>query len=111
MAAETSIAKAAPAELWRHPAPETTPMFLFLQYVNSKHGLDLVDYPALHTWSIDNIAAFWEDTWHFVRIKASQLFDEVSLHHLLRPKPKRRATCCENLDVQKDDSCKDDAVH
>ncbi|WAO90860.1 Hypothetical protein NCS54_00830500 [Fusarium falciforme] len=63
--------------LWKHPNPESTPMWEFLQHVNKKHGLSLDGYPALYKWSIDEVALFWEEVWHFVGITASKPFDEV----------------------------------
>ncbi|KAJ4321339.1 hypothetical protein N0V84_005369 [Fusarium piperis] len=63
--------------LWRHPNPESTPMWEFLQHVNKKYGLSLDGYPALYKWSIDEVALFWEEVWHFVGITASKPFDEV----------------------------------
>ncbi|KAI8717757.1 hypothetical protein NCS52_00852700 [Fusarium sp. LHS14.1] len=63
--------------LWRHPNPESTPMWEFLQHVNKKHGLSLDGYPALYKWSIDEVALFWEEVWHFVGITASKPFNEV----------------------------------
>lgn len=64
-------------ELWRHPDPTSTPLWKFVQHVNSKYGLDLKDYPAVYRWSIDNVAEFWEEAWHFVGIRASKSFDKV----------------------------------
>lgn len=63
--------------LWRHPNPESTPMWEFLQHVNKKHRLSLDGYPALYKWSIDEVALFWEEVWHFVGITASKPFDKV----------------------------------
>ncbi|KAL2682703.1 hypothetical protein Neosp_007156 [[Neocosmospora] mangrovei] len=63
--------------LWKHPNPESTPMWEFLQHVNKKHGLSLDGYPALYKWSIDEVALFWEEVWYFVGITASKPFDEV----------------------------------
>lgn len=68
---------AAATELWRHGSPETTQMWKFLEHVNSKYGLALRDYPGLYQWSVDNVADFWGDVWHFTGIKASRPFDEV----------------------------------
>ncbi|GKT51606.1 malonamoyl-CoA synthetase vrtB [Colletotrichum spaethianum] len=64
-------------ELWRHPDPTSTPMWAFLLRVNSKYGLELADYPGLYKWSIENVAEFWEEVWHFVGITASRPFDKV----------------------------------
>ncbi|KAH7308063.1 hypothetical protein B0I35DRAFT_442765 [Stachybotrys elegans] len=64
-------------ELWRHPDPESTPLWRFLQHVNQRHGLQLDGYPALLRWSTQEVASFWDDVWHFVGIKASRPFDKV----------------------------------
>ncbi|KAJ4304223.1 hypothetical protein N0V88_001836 [Collariella sp. IMI 366227] len=64
------------AELWRHDNPQDTHMWKFLQHVNSKYGLKLNDYAGLFKWSVDNVAEFWAETWHFIGIKASKPFDE-----------------------------------
>lgn len=56
--------------LWRHPSPESTPMYEFLQKVNKTHGLQLSTYPELHQWSVDNIDEFWQDVWDFVGVRA-----------------------------------------
>ncbi|KAK6079985.1 acetoacetyl-synthase [Seiridium cupressi] len=66
-----------PLELWRHPDPESTRMWKFLQHVKTKYRLDIDDYPGLYKWSIENVAAFWEDVWHFCAIKASKPYDKV----------------------------------
>ena len=71
----------APAELWRHGDPTATEMWRFLQHVNAAYSLDLNDYPGLYKWSVDNVADFWKECWHFVGIKASQPFAEVGLSH------------------------------
>ncbi len=64
-------------ELWRHENPTGTQMWKFLQHVNAKYGLSLNDYPSLYRWSVDNVAAFWEEVWDFTGIKASKRFDQV----------------------------------
>lgn len=63
--------------LWTHPDPTSTPMWRFLQLVNEKHGLQLKDYRDLYRWSVDDVALFWEEVWHFVGITASQPFHKV----------------------------------
>ncbi|KAH8909729.1 acetoacetate-CoA ligase [Coniochaeta sp. PMI_546] len=67
----------APAELWRHGDPASTEMWRFLQHVNATYDLHLNDYPGLYKWSVDNVADFWKECWHFIGIKASQPFSEV----------------------------------
>lgn len=64
-------------ELWRHPNPESTRMWEFKELVNKKYGLELQSYDDLYAWSIENIAPFWGETWHFMGIKASKSFDKV----------------------------------
>ena len=72
-------------ELWRHGSPETTQMWKFMQHVNSEYGLNLQDYSSLYKWSVDNVADFWGDVWHFAGIKGSKSFDEVCCEPLKRP--------------------------
>lgn len=67
----------APVELWRHPDPTSTAMYKFLQHVNATYNLALTDYPGLYKWSVENVADFWKECWHFIGIKASQPFTEV----------------------------------
>ncbi|KAH7041261.1 uncharacterized protein B0I36DRAFT_419990 [Microdochium trichocladiopsis] len=69
--------KAPAAELWRHPDPTSTHMYKFLESVRDKYTLDINDYPGLYKWSVDNIADFWDQVWHFCGIKASQPYTEV----------------------------------
>jgi acetoacetyl-CoA synthetase len=66
-------------ELWRHPNIPTTHMWAFMQLINEKYGLTLQTYQQLHRWSIDNIARFWEETWHFTGVRATKGFDLVRL--------------------------------
>ncbi|KAI0834984.1 acetoacetate-CoA ligase [Hypoxylon sp. FL0890] len=66
-----------PAELWRHPNPDSTQMYKFLQHVDAQYGIDLKDYPTLYKWSIENISDFWEEVWHFCGIKASRPYEYV----------------------------------
>ncbi|KJZ76259.1 hypothetical protein HIM_04341 [Hirsutella minnesotensis 3608] len=66
--------------LWRHPKAESTPMWHFIHQVNAGLGLEIRDYPELYKWSVDNVSAFWEQTWDFVGIVAS-----VKAHQALAP--------------------------
>ncbi|KAG6031999.1 hypothetical protein E4U41_007348 [Claviceps citrina] len=59
-------------ELWRHPAPTSTPMWQFIQWVNKKHGMSIDGYPGLYQWSVDHVSSFWEDVWDFVGIVSSK---------------------------------------
>ena len=59
-------------ELWRHPNPETTELYTFLQYVKKRHGFKGDTYQDLWQWSIDNPGNFWEDVWVYTGIKAAK---------------------------------------
>lgn len=75
-----SIPQASPAlaeKLWTHPDPSSTPMWKFIQRINTKYNLSIAGYPDLYQWSIDNIAEFWDETWQFVGIVASKKSDQV----------------------------------
>lgn len=63
--------------LWKHPSPESTQMWDFLQSVNTKHSLSLTTYKELHQWSITNIASSWEAVFHHVGIRTSQSYTTV----------------------------------
>lgn len=63
--------------LWTPPEPRSTVMWRFMERVNGKYGLDIVDYPGLYQWSIQNVASFWEEVWLFFNIRASRDFDKV----------------------------------
>jgi acetoacetyl-CoA synthetase len=64
-------------KLWEHPSPQSTKMYEFMQMLNKKKGLQLKTYDELHAWSIDNIAAFWEEVWQFTGIRASETYQQV----------------------------------
>lgn len=52
-------------------------MYKFLQHIKIKYRLDINDYPGLYKWSVENVAAFWEDVWRFCGIRASKPYTEV----------------------------------
>lgn len=64
-------------KLWTHPDPSSTPMWKFIQRINKKYNLAVAGYPELYQWSIDNVAEFWSEAWHFVGIVASKEADQV----------------------------------
>lgn len=66
-------------ELWRHKDPKSTAMWRFLENVNEKYDMNLQTYADLHRWSVENVASFWEQVWHFTGIVASKGFDNVSV--------------------------------
>ncbi|MFN3768945.1 MAG: acetoacetate--CoA ligase [Ectopseudomonas guguanensis] len=44
-------------------------MDAFRRFVNQRHGLQLADYPALHTWSVEQRDAFWQAIADFFEIR------------------------------------------
>ncbi|KAI0530275.1 acetoacetate-CoA ligase [Xylaria digitata] len=64
-------------ELWRHPKPDSTPMFTFLSHVRNKYQLDIDDYHQLYSWSTGNLSLFWEEVWHFCGVRASKPYSQV----------------------------------
>ena len=40
----------------------------FAALVRERHGLDAVDYAALHRWSIEDRAAFWSTLWDYAEV-------------------------------------------
>jgi acetoacetyl-CoA synthetase len=52
-------------------------MYRFMQAVNHTYGTHFADYDALYQWSVENIAAFWAEMWHFAGIKASNGYEKV----------------------------------
>jgi len=52
-------------------------MYRFMQRVNHSYGKQFSDYDALYQWSVENIAAFWAEVWHFAEIRASKGFETV----------------------------------
>jgi len=70
---------ATPALLWT-PSDQrirNSNLTAFMAEVNRRHGTVLSDYPALHEWSVSNLAEFWAAVWDFADIKASRAYDEV----------------------------------
>ncbi|KAF1834702.1 acetoacetate-CoA ligase [Decorospora gaudefroyi] len=55
--------------LWRHPSPQSTPMYQFLHKVNKTHNLQISSYPELHQWSIHHVDEFWKSAWEFVGVR------------------------------------------
>ncbi|KAI1361604.1 acetoacetate-CoA ligase-like protein [Xylaria arbuscula] len=66
-----------PAELWRHPDPQSTSMFAFLDHVRNKYQLSIDDYPGLYKWSTQNPSDFWGEAWQFCGIKATKPYSQV----------------------------------
>lgn len=63
--------------LWRHRDPESTSMYRFKTLVEKKYNVKLDGYEALRQWSLNNIAQFWEEVWHFTGINSSTRYIKV----------------------------------
>ncbi len=57
--------------LWRPKNIEQHQVELFRKFVNERRSLGLKDYSALHRWSCDKYADFWEDAWRFLEVTCS----------------------------------------
>jgi acetoacetyl-CoA synthetase len=65
--------------LWT-PTParvEDANMTHFRRLVNERLGLNLEGWESLRTWSVENVAAFWEIFWDFAEIRASRPYEEI----------------------------------
>lgn len=67
--------------LWKHPSPETTQMWDFLQTINKEKNLQLKDYDDLYNWSIEEVSDFWAAVWKFTGVKSSTDYQEVTIYH------------------------------
>lgn len=59
------------APLWTPSADRiaATRMDAFRRFVNQRHALQLADYPALHGWSVNERAAFWQAIVDFFEVR------------------------------------------
>ncbi len=46
--------------VWRPSAPEKTNMAQFIRLIEQIYGHEINHYPALHAWSVENPALFWQ---------------------------------------------------
>jgi acetoacetyl-CoA synthetase len=51
---------------------KSSQMFRFLQNINAKYDLNLVNFSELHNWSIENKSEFWSSIWDFFKIIGSK---------------------------------------
>nr|POF14267.1 acetoacetyl-coa synthetase [Quercus suber] len=70
-----------PRKLWEPPNPTGTLAYKFMQDVNRKRGTNLQSWPELHTWSVSNRAAFWEEVFQQHPIIHSGTYDHVVDEH------------------------------
>jgi acetoacetyl-CoA synthetase len=43
----------------------------FIDWVNQRYQLNISDYSALHQWSVNKLAHFWQSLWEFCKVTAS----------------------------------------
>lgn len=63
--------------LWRHPDPQSSRMWEFMQQINKNHSKNFQSYDELYDWSIDDIAALWAEIWDFVGVRHLKPYDSV----------------------------------
>jgi acetoacetyl-CoA synthetase len=49
----------------------------FRRWLNKRHGLHLVDYRALHAWSVTRLELFWSSLWEYFDVRATERGDQV----------------------------------
>ncbi|XP_066930097.1 acetoacetyl-CoA synthetase-like [Clytia hemisphaerica] len=65
-------------QMWTPNWKEETNMQKFINFVNSKHKLELSDnYNELWKWSTEEIEMFWEEFFHFSKMKYSKPYAKV----------------------------------
>ena len=75
-----------PQKLWEHEDPTSTRTSAFKKSVEDKHNVRLEDYESLRQWSVSHLAQFWEEVWHFTRVRASTSFMKVGItRHIVPP--------------------------
>ena len=57
--------------LWRPQDTQSHHLTRLRNLINSKHGLQLEDYAALHRWSCDQYPLFWAEVWDYCGILSS----------------------------------------
>ena len=65
--------------LWQ-PSPEridSAQVSRFMAKVSAEQALELGNYAALHRWSIEEPAAFWQSLWDFCEVRASAPPQEI----------------------------------
>ena len=51
---------------------KTSKMFLFMNNINIKYKLNLLNFKQLHLWSVENRESFWNEVWDFYQIIGSK---------------------------------------
>jgi len=79
----------------------------FIDYVNLRHEIGILNYDELYRWSIEQPEQFWIEVWHFCDIKASHPWTTVLEQPATMPGAKwftgARLNFAENLLRRRDD--------
>jgi acetoacetyl-CoA synthetase len=68
------------SELLWQPAEErikNTNMYHFMEYVNTRRGMNLANYHELFGWSIEESPVFWETLWTYSEVIHARSYDQV----------------------------------
>ena len=95
--------------LWRPSAERIADsnMMAFMARLRETRGIELADYTALHRWSVDDVAAFWNAVWDFGRVigdKTGPALVDGELMPGARFFPDARINFAENLLRRRDDA-------
>ena len=95
--------------LWTPPAErvERAQLTAFRHGIESRHGITLVDFAALHRWSAEQPEAFWSEVWDFGQVIAERRGEAVLVDAERMPGarwfPEARLNFAENLLRRRDD--------
>lgn len=80
----------------------------FRQFAAQRHSLDLVDYAALHAWSVAHSADFWAALWDYTGVRAETCGERVVKNAEAMPGaewfPDARLNFADNLLRKRDDT-------
>ena len=88
--------------LWT-PSPDSVAasnMRAFMDRLEERHAVHLAEYGALHEWSVENIATFWNEIWDFAGVigeKGEAVLEQGELMPGARFFPDARLNFAENL--------------
>jgi acetoacetyl-CoA synthetase len=71
--------------LWR-PTPaqiEATQLAAYQRWLSTERGLRFDDYAALWSWSVTDVAAFWQTVWEFFDVQAEGSLEPVLTSHAM----------------------------
>ena len=96
--------------LWTPSASriENANITVFAHQVETRYGLKLSDYSALHRWSVEQREAFWDALWDYCSVISSHRGEVILEHGDQMPGarwyPQARLNFAENLLRRRDDS-------